>query len=75
MSVVPQEWTRFLILHRAAQIERDVMRSAGPDFDARDLATVNYARACDEMMDLLDRLSVRQVLGRITMLLARRERQ
>ena len=75
MSVVPQEWSRFLILHRSAQIERDVMRSAGPDFDARDLATVNYARTCDEMMELLDKLSVQQVLGRITMFLARKERQ
>lgn len=74
MSIVPQEWTSLIVEHRAAQVERDVMRDPAKPQQARDLAAIAYARQCDRLMDLLDILSVRLVLGRITMLLARKDR-
>ncbi len=73
MSFVPQEWTSLMVGHRAAQIERDIMRDLAKTQQARDMSAAAYARQCDQMMDLMDILSVRLELGRITMLLGRRD--
>ena len=68
---VPEAWTHLLGHHRAAQ---DQMKDAAATQIARDEATVRYARAVDAMVAEMTRLSEAQVLGWITMLLARKER-
>lgn len=72
-SPVPQEWTDMIRHLREAQVASDTMRSPTAQVD-HDLATVAYSRAVDRMFAKLSLLSERQVLGRITMFLARRER-
>lgn len=74
MSVVPPEWTRVLGNLRAAQIERDVMKSETADPQLRDVATERYCRFADAIIDDLGTLSTRLELGRITAFLARKER-
>ena len=71
MSGIPEEWRQLLQEHRVAQINHDVMRASGVGQAQRDVAAVRYGRSCDHMMDLLDIMSERLVLGRITQLLAR----
>lgn len=72
---VPQAWTQLLGHHRAAQVAQDQMKDAGATQIARDEATVRYARACDAVVAEMTRLSESNELGRITMLLARKERR
>lgn len=71
---VPEAWTHLLGHHRAAQVAQDQMKDAAATQIARDEATVRYARAVDAMVAEMTRLSEAQVLGWITMLLARKER-
>lgn len=70
MSHVPQEWASLLSYHRQAQIARDLMRDRAQPQISRDQAAAAYAANCDRIVDALDLLSVRQVLGRATLLLA-----
>lgn len=74
-SSVPEAWTRLVGLHRVAQVARDQMKDPAATQIARDEATVRYSRAVDALMDNLDRLSEAHELGRITMLLARKDRR
>lgn len=71
---VPAEWTRMIANLRGAQVAGDTMRSPTATQIARDEATVRYSRAADQIIADLGVLSERQVLGRITLHLARRER-
>lgn len=72
---VPDAWTRLLGHHRAAQVAQDQMKNLSATQIARDEAIVRYARATDEMVAEMTRLSEAQELGRITLLLAKRERR
>lgn len=72
---VPEAWTRLCGHHREAQVAQDQMKDPGATQIVRDEATVRYARACDAIVACLNRLSEAQDLGRITMLLARKERR
>ena len=74
MSVVPPAWTRMIGNLRMAQVARDTMRAPLTSPMSRDLATVNYSRAVDLVIDDLNALSEQQVLGRVTLHLARKER-
>lgn len=74
MAFVPQAWTDALGHLRAAQVERDVIRSPEATQQGRDLATARYTRSVDALVDALSRLSEDQTLGRITLILARKER-
>lgn len=59
---------------RAAQTAQDGIKLATSQ-QLRDIETVRYAQSLDAMMVSLNRLSEAQELGRITLLLARRERR
>lgn len=70
---VPLEWTRLVAAHHYARMDRDAARS-GETQQLRDEAAVRYARGVDEIMDNLTALDDLRQLGRITLLLAKRER-
>jgi hypothetical protein len=70
---VPIEWTRVVAAHHYARIDRETMRS-GETQQLRDEATVRYARTLDEIMDNLTVLDDQHMLGRITLLLSKKER-
>jgi hypothetical protein len=72
---VPEAWTRAMGQFRAAQVARDQMRDKTATQATRDEAVVRYSRAVDALMDELTRLSEAHELGRITMLLARKDRR
>jgi hypothetical protein len=72
---VPQAWTSLIGHHRAAQVAQDQMKDPGATQIVRDEATVAYARACDAMVAEMTRLSESHELGRITLLLSKRERR
>lgn len=74
MIMVPPAWTRMIGNLRVAQVARDTLRSPITSQMSRDLATVTYSRAVDLVIDDLNTLSEQQVLGRVTMFLARKER-
>ncbi len=71
---VPVEWTRLIGSLRAAQVAQDQMKNPAASQQARDDATIRYCRAADQIISDLGILSERQVLGRITLFLAKRER-
>lgn len=70
---VPIEWTRVVAAHHYARMDRETIRT-GETQQVRDEAAVRFARSLDEIMDNLTALDDRHELGRITMLLARKER-
>jgi hypothetical protein len=72
-SPVPIEWTRLVAAHQFARIDRQAIRSAETQ-QLRDEAAVRFGRALDEIMDNLSALDDRQMLTRMTALLAQRER-
>lgn len=74
MTVVPAEWTRLMGTLRNAQIDRDCMRAFETSPADRDLATVRYTRAVDAVIADLFALSAKGELGRITLLLSKKER-
>lgn len=70
MTVVPAEWTRMVGTPRDAQIARDCMKAFEASQTDIDLATFRYTRAVDAIMaDLAN-----GGLGRITLLLSKKER-
>lgn len=71
MSIVPKDWTEMIGQHRAAMVAQDQMRDPAASQTMRDEATVRYCRAADAVIAHLASLSERQVLGRVTMYLAR----
>lgn len=75
MSGVPRDWTDAMGLLKAVLDARDAMRDAKAGQVARDQASVAYSRQTDALVVLLAALSESHVLGRITLLLARKDRQ
>lgn len=71
---VPQEWTRMIGSLRAAQVAQDTTHSPTSRQADKDEAMVRYCRAVDSIIADLGVLSEQQVLGRITLFLARKER-
>lgn len=71
MSVVPTEWTRMIANLRTAQVAQDCIKTPGASQAMRDEATASLVRASDAVIADFGILSERQVLGRITMFLAR----
>lgn len=74
MTVVPAEWTRFMGTLRDARIARDCMKVFEASQVDRDLALKRYIDAADAIMADLFALSDKGELGRITLLLSKRER-
>lgn len=74
MTVVPQPWTDAMGHFRAAQAARDEFRDRNATQQARDIACARYTHSVDALMDCLTRCSEQQLLGRITFMLARKER-
>ena len=72
--LVPQAWISAIGHLRAAQVERDVMRSPGVTQQGRDIAMARYVQSVDALIDCLERLSITGVLGRITLFLAQKVR-
>lgn len=75
MSLVPQAWTDAMGHFRAAQVARDEFRDRNATQPARDIACARYTQSVDAMMDCLTLCSEMQLLGRITLWLAKRERE
>lgn len=71
-SPVPWAWTELLAEHRRAQVAREAQRTATGA--AWDVATADYVRAVDAVIDALDRLTADRTTGRITAFLAKKER-
>lgn len=74
MTVVPAEWTRMVGTLRDAQITHDCVKAFESSDADRDLAMVRYGRAVDAIMVDLFALSANGGLGRITLLLSKKER-
>lgn len=80
--MVPQEWTRLVAALHGARLDRAAMRDATAPQQLRDAATQRYTRAVDAIIDDLGALSDAHLIalsdahliGRITLLLARKER-
>lgn len=72
---VPEAWTRLIGHHRAAQVAQYQMKDIYATQVVRDDGTVRYARAVDAMVAEMTLLSEDHELGRITLLLARKERR
>lgn len=71
---VPQAWNDLVAQHRKASVARDVMRNAHQPQTERDRATIEFGRALDGMFEAMERLVEENDTGRITALLARKER-
>jgi hypothetical protein len=74
MAIVPQAWNDLLAEHRKAHVARDVARNGHQPQTERDRATIDFGRALDGMFAAMERLSEAGDTGRITLLLARKER-
>jgi hypothetical protein len=73
MTTVPQAWTDAMGHFRAAQVARDQMRDPEANQQARDIACARYTQSVDALMDSLGRCSEVQLLGNITLMLARKD--
>lgn len=72
---VPQDWTEMIGHLNAAQVaEASMKRPVAPQVE-RDDATVRYSRSVDGIFACLSRMRESQELGRITLLLSKRERK
>ena len=74
MSGVPQAWTDLIAALRRAQVARDIVREKGATQQLRDCAVIDYSRACDAMVEEMSKLSAAHDLGRITLLLSKKDR-
>ncbi len=74
MALVPQAWTDLQARLVEAMVARDVMRSPESTQQVRDVATVNYTRASDAVIDLLAEMRGDGTLPSVTLLLARKDR-
>jgi hypothetical protein len=71
---VPQAWNDLVAEHRKATVAHGVMKNRHQPQTERDRATGEYARALDGMFAAMEALSEANDTGRITTLLARKER-
>lgn len=74
-SPVPQDWTEMIGHLNAAQVAEATMKSPIAGQANRDAATVRFSRSVDGIFACLSRLRESQELGRITLLLSKRERK
>lgn len=74
MAHVPQAWNDLVDQHRRAQVARAVMKNQHQPQTERDRATIDFGRALDGMFAAMEALSEANDTGRITLLLARKER-
>lgn len=74
MTVVPAEWTRMVGTLHDARIARDCMKAFEASQVDRDLALTRYERLEASIMADLFTLSDNRELGRITLLLSKKER-
>lgn len=72
---VPHDWSEMVGHLNAAQVAEVTMKNLAAPQVERDDATVRYARAMDSIFNCLSRLRESQELGRITLLLSKRERK
>jgi hypothetical protein len=74
MAHVPQAWNDLVSSHRKAQVAHDAMRNPGVTGPFHDAVVIDHSRALDAMFDAMSRLSEAGDIGRITLLLSRKER-
>ncbi len=74
-SPVPQDWTEMIGHLNAAQVAKVAMDAPGPSQPAHYEATRKYSASMDAIFACLSRLRESQELGRITLLLSKRERK
>lgn len=74
MTVVPAEWTRMVGTLREARIADDCVKAFAASQVDRDLALTRYERLAKSIMGDLFTLSDNRDLGRITLLLSKKER-
>lgn len=74
MTVVPAEWTRMVGTLRDARIAYDCAKAFETSPADRDLALTRYERLEKSIMADLFTLSDNRDLGRITLLLSKKER-
>lgn len=72
---VPQDWTEMVGHLNAAQVADGTRKDRAASQITRDAATASYARAVDGMFACLSRLREAGELGRMTLLLSKRERR
>lgn len=72
--MVPREWADMISALRQAQVAREGVRNKGASQQLRDESAVAYGRALDQVFAALDVLMETQVLGRVTLFLAKKER-
>jgi hypothetical protein len=75
MTGVPREWMDMIAHLDAAARARLVMKNPDVRQADRDLATADYVRAVDLVIDNLSALRASHVLGRFTQFLAKAERK
>ena len=73
-GVVPEAWKNLQAYHSATQLARDQMTDPRATDVMKDEATDRYVRAVDALIAELDDLREQRWLGRITVLLARKDR-
>lgn len=74
MAHVPQAWNDLLDKYRRAQVAHGIMKNRHQPQTERDRATADYSRALDGMFAAMEALCEANDTGRITLLLARKER-
>jgi hypothetical protein len=74
-SPVPDAWTTMVAHLAAAQVADGQRKDRDLPQTARDEATVRYSREVDAIFACLSELREAQVLGQITLMLARKERR
>lgn len=73
-TVAPPEWSRIIGNLHEAEVARFAIRAPETTQQQRNDAVVAYSRAADAVIDDLLTLKKSHVLGRITLLLGRKER-
>lgn len=74
MAVVPEGWTRMMGRVPVAMVARAQMKD-GTTQQLRDAATQEYVQTVDAIMDDLTEMRGDGTLGRITLLLSKKERR
>lgn len=74
-GTVPAEWTQMIAAMREAQLAHAAMRERTSTQQMRDAAVARYTIAADNVIQYLGILSERNVLGAITLYLARKDRR
>jgi hypothetical protein len=74
MAVVPEAWTRMMGRLPEAALLREAIRSRNATQIARDTAVKEYTPLVDGIIDDLLRLKADGDLGRVTLILSKKER-